>query len=226
MTLEKLKQYNGKNGQKAYIAYKGKVYDVTMSHLWENGIHKKIHEAGLDLTDAMENAPHSEEVFTDFTVIDTLDTINSSKIDWVKWYRKYHPHPMLLHFPIVLHLFSSGLDLLFLFDQRDSFATAVFYTFLVATIMGVFAMFSGILSWWINYSLAFTHIFIMKLSLAIVTLLLGIVGIGIYLINPGVVYLSSLSSILYHGIIFFTGVTVIILAYYGGKITWPDKESS
>lgn len=91
---------------------------------------KKIHEAGLDLTDTMENSPHSEEVFADFTIVDTLDIINSSKLDWVKWYRKYHPHPMLVHFPIALHLFAAGLNLLFLFDQRDSFATAIFYTFL------------------------------------------------------------------------------------------------
>ncbi len=226
MTLKKLKQYNGKNGQKAYVAYKGKVYDVTISRLWQNGIHKKIHEAGLDLTDAMENAPHSEEVFANFTVVDTLDTINGSKKNWIKLYRKYHPHPMLVHFPIALHLFAAGLNLLFFFYQRASFATAVFYTFFVATFMGILAMLFGIVSWWINYSLAFTHIFLIKLILSIVTLLLGIVGIVIYLNNPDVVYVTSLPSILYHGIIFLTGVTVIILAYYGGKLTWPDKELS
>ena len=44
--------------------------------------------------------------------------------------------------------------------------------------------------------------------------------------NPDVVYLTSLPSILYHAIIFLTGITVIVLAYNGGKITWPEEESS
>ncbi len=224
MTLAKLKQYNGKNGQKAYIAYRGNVYDVSSSPLWKNGIHKKIHEAGLDLTDAMENAPHAEEVFVDFDIVDTLDQESNSKSDWVKWYRKYHPHPMLVHFPIALHLFAAGLDIIFLFYQEASFATAVFYTFFVSTVMGVLTMLSGILSWWINYQLAFTHIFVIKLSFSVITLLLGIAGISIYLNNPDVVYLNNLQSMLYHGIILLTGVTVIIVAYNGGKITWPDKE--
>ena len=225
MTLEKLKQYNGINGQKAYIAYKGNVYDVSSSPLWKNGTHKKLHEAGLDLTDALEKAPHAEEVFARFTIVDMLDQESSSKRNWVKWYRKYHPHPMLVHFPIALHLFAAGLNILFLFYHDASFATAVFYSFFVATIMGVLAMLTGILSWWINYSMAFTQVFVIKLSFSIITLLLGIVGISIYLDNPDVVYLTSLLSILYHAIIFLTGITVIVLAYNGGKITWPEEES-
>ncbi len=32
-TREELKKYDGKNGRPAYIAYKGKVYDVSDSHL-------------------------------------------------------------------------------------------------------------------------------------------------------------------------------------------------
>ena len=226
MTLEKLKQYNGQNKQKAYVAYKGNVYDVTSSPLWKNGIHKKIHEAGIDLTNALENAPHTEEVFAKFDIVDTLVKEGESKIAWIQWYRKYHPHPMLVHFPIALHLFAAGLNIIFLFHQETSFATAVFYSFFVATVMGVLAMFTGILSWWINYSMAFTQIFLIKLSLSIITFLLGIVGISIYLDNPDVVYLTSLPSILYHAIIFLTGITVTVLAYNGGKITWPEEESS
>ena len=226
MTLEKLKLYNGINGQKAYIAYKGNVYDVSSSPLWKNGVHQKIHEAGLDLTAAMENAPHAEEVFADFEIVDTLDEKDENKIDWVKWYRKYHPHPMLVHFPIALHLFAAGLNILFLFYHDASFATAVFYSFFAATIMGILAMLTGILSWWINYSMAFTDIFIIKILFSVITLLLGIVGILIYLDNPEVVYLTNLPSVLYHAIIFLTGITVMILAYNGGKITWPEEESS
>ena len=73
MTLEQLKQFNGQNQQKAYIAYKGNVYDVTSSPLWENGTHQNMHEAGVDLTDALANAPHAEEVFAKFKIVDTLD---------------------------------------------------------------------------------------------------------------------------------------------------------
>lgn len=226
MTLEKLKQYNGKDGRKAYIAYKGNIYDVSSSPLWENGIHEKMHEAGLDLTNLLEHAPHAEEVFERFRIVDTLDQERNSKSDWIKWYRKYHPHPMFVHFPIALHLFAVGLNILFLFYQEPSFATAVFYSLFAATIMGIFAMLSGILSWWINYQLVFTHIFVIKLSLSIITLLLGIVAIDIYLDDPEVVYLSTLPSICYHGTIFITGITVIVLAYNGGKLTWPQKDSS
>ncbi len=226
MTLETLKQYNGQNGQKAYIAFKGKVYDVSSSPLWKNGIHKKIHQAGLDLTSAMEHAPHAEEVFDGFAIVDKIDEIDESKMYWVKWYRKYHPHPMLVHFPIALHLFAVGLNIVFFFDQKDSYATAVFYTFFVATVMGIFAMLSGLLSWYINYQMALTRIFIIKISLSVITIILGIIGIMIYVDNPQVVYLTTLPSILYHAIIFLTGITVIILAHNGGKLTWPDKESS
>jgi predicted heme/steroid binding protein/uncharacterized membrane protein len=232
MTLEKLKQYNGQNKQKAYIAYKGNVYDVTNSPLWKNGTHQNMHEAGIDLTDALANAPHAEEVFSKFKIVDTLedddenDLHDESRIDWVQWYRKYHPHPMLVHFPIALHLFASGLNLIFLFQPKPSFATAVFYTFFVSTVMGIFTMLSGIVSWWINYQLALTPILLIKLAFSVITLFLGIIGIMIYLNDPDVVFLTTLPSIIYHGIIFLTGVTVVILAYYGGKLTWPDKEPS
>ena len=133
---------------------------------------------------------------------------------------------MFVHFPISLHLFASGLDIVFFFHQKASFSTAVFYTFLVATIMGIFAMLTGILSWWINYQMALTSIFIIKISFAVITLILGIVGILIYLDDPKVVYSTTFASIIYHGIIFLTGITVIVLAYNGGKLTWPDEESS
>lgn len=49
-TLEELALYNGKNGQPAYIAVNGTVYDVTDVGVWKNGDHNG-YEAGKDLTD-------------------------------------------------------------------------------------------------------------------------------------------------------------------------------
>lgn len=69
-TLEELAQYDGKNG-KAYVAYQGKVYDVSSSSLWTNGVHHG-HNAGKDLTNEMSNSPHGSRVLNDFPVVGTL----------------------------------------------------------------------------------------------------------------------------------------------------------
>jgi len=61
-TLEELKQYDGRDGRPAYFAYKGKVYDVTESYLWIGGDHQGQHEAGKDITNEMQSAPHGEEM--------------------------------------------------------------------------------------------------------------------------------------------------------------------
>ncbi|MEM2110695.1 MAG: cytochrome b5 domain-containing protein [Candidatus Bathyarchaeia archaeon] len=71
-TEEELALYNGKNGRQAYVAYRGKVYDVSASFLWKDGNHQVLHEAGVDLTRAMEQAPHGEEVLESFPVIGIL----------------------------------------------------------------------------------------------------------------------------------------------------------
>ncbi len=59
--MEDLSRFDGKNGKRAYVAYKGKVFDVTDSYLWIEGDHFGEHTAGKDLTQQMAGAPHSDE---------------------------------------------------------------------------------------------------------------------------------------------------------------------
>jgi predicted heme/steroid binding protein len=73
-TIEELKEYNGKNGKPAYIAYKGKVYDVTDDYLWIDGEHQGEHSAGTDLTEKMLLAPHMEDVLDRVKFVGTLKT--------------------------------------------------------------------------------------------------------------------------------------------------------
>ena len=70
--LEELKQYDGKDGRRAYIALKGKVYDVTDSVLWAGGEHQAQHEAGNDLTEEIGDAPHGEEILKRVKLIGKL----------------------------------------------------------------------------------------------------------------------------------------------------------
>jgi predicted heme/steroid binding protein len=69
---EELAQYNGKNGTPAYIAYRGNVYDVSRSFLWRDGNHQVLHNAGVDLTDAMEQAPHGQYVLEKLPLVGSL----------------------------------------------------------------------------------------------------------------------------------------------------------
>ena len=62
-TAEELKQFNGQDGNPAYFAFEGKVYDVSASGFWGGGSHMAAHDAGKDLTQALKSAPHGEEVF-------------------------------------------------------------------------------------------------------------------------------------------------------------------
>jgi predicted heme/steroid binding protein len=71
-TVEELKQYDGKDGKPAYIAYKGKVYDVSDDFLWVEGDHQGEHTAGVDLTEEMSRAPHLEDVLERVKLIGVL----------------------------------------------------------------------------------------------------------------------------------------------------------
>jgi predicted heme/steroid binding protein len=70
-TLEELAEFDGRDGNPAYVAYEGVVYDVTDSAMWSDGDHEGQHSAGRDLTDEHADAPHDVYV-TDFTEVGTL----------------------------------------------------------------------------------------------------------------------------------------------------------
>ncbi|WP_456475677.1 cytochrome b5 domain-containing protein [Candidatus Pyrohabitans sp.] len=71
-TREELKKYNGLGGNPACVAYKGRVYDVSESALWEIGSHMALHLAGYDLTEAVKEAPHDASRLDRFPVVGVL----------------------------------------------------------------------------------------------------------------------------------------------------------
>lgn len=61
VTRQELEQNDGRNGKPAYLAYRGKVYDASDSSFWLDGEHLGMHNAGRDLTEELDMAPHGEE---------------------------------------------------------------------------------------------------------------------------------------------------------------------
>ena len=70
-TISQLALHNGQDKETSYIAYKGLIYDVTNSRLWDEGKHYQ-HWAGQDLTSELAEAPHSDIVFKKFKVVGKL----------------------------------------------------------------------------------------------------------------------------------------------------------
>ena len=75
-TKNQLALRNGQDKPEIWVAYKGIIYDVSASRLWQNGKHYE-HWAGQDLTDELKDAPHTESVFEKFQAIGKLESINN-----------------------------------------------------------------------------------------------------------------------------------------------------
>ena len=69
-TKAQLALRNGQDKPEVWVAYKGKIYDVSRSRLWYTGKHYE-HWAGQDLTEELADAPHTETVF--------------DKFEWIGW---------------------------------------------------------------------------------------------------------------------------------------------
>lgn len=70
-TLDELSQYDGKNGNDAYVAVAGIVYDVTHADKWQNGNHYGV-QAGTDCTTAISRSPHGSSVLDGLPTVGTL----------------------------------------------------------------------------------------------------------------------------------------------------------
>ncbi len=107
---ESLSKNNGKDGRPVFVAHKGRIIDVSASKLWKTGIHMNRHPAGHDLTADIEAAPHGPEVLDRYPQVGTLATTDGADRSLPESLERLlerfpvlrrHPHPMVVHFPIV-----------------------------------------------------------------------------------------------------------------------------
>jgi len=231
ITREELHGHDGKEGNKAYVVYEGKVYDVTASKLWRNGVHLKTHHAGHDLTLAMKAAPHGPEVMSRYEAV--ADLVEEKKVvpagplfktpsRLVAMILDRHPHPISVHFPIALCISAACLTALSLFVTDPALERASTYNLILAVLSTPVSIFTGLLSWYYNYNGIWTHIYRMKTFLSI---LLVVEFAAVLITRYGFLTGSETGGLwywLYTGTVLAMAPTVMGLGYYGGKITFPS----
>jgi predicted heme/steroid binding protein len=90
-TMEELSQYNGSNGNPAYVAIEGIVYDVSMASNWEKGKHYGL-KAGQDLTDKFNECHGIIEVLNNAPKVGVLTEDNNMNAGFTtSMYRQVKP---------------------------------------------------------------------------------------------------------------------------------------
>jgi predicted heme/steroid binding protein/uncharacterized membrane protein len=217
MNINELKQNDGRDGRPAYIGYKGKVYDVSTLGKWIGGEHMMRHSAGQDLTDVIHLAPHGEEMLKDLSVVDKLTLDSEEEMTKHKlrlFYRKTHPHPVTIHFPIALLIFAGVMHIAFLVVGKDSYLAAGLYALLFGTIMIFPAAGAGMLSWWINYDMKLTSLFRRKV--------LGTLMLLVSAVTASFIGVTIAPTGLYTLLVILNMPLVLFIAQTGGKIAWPQ----
>ena len=226
MKRDEVKKYNGKDGNPAYIIYRDKVYDVTDSRFWKNGVHMSRHRAGEDLTDFISMAPHGEDLLSRDNIKYVCDVEKEKEVDdpkekLRKLYSKYHPHPVFIHYPMGILYFGAFMLLLYLITGNVSFEISSFYALICGTLSIFPAVLSGFISWWLNYDMTTTKIFKNKIIFSIVLMILTVAACIMRLISSGLV-LNGTYLLVYTTLYFISIPVLTFIAYNGGKITWPN----
>ena len=235
-TREELAAHNGAAGGAVYIAFRGKVYDVSGSSLWAHGRHMNLHEAGHDLTAELEEAPHEEEVFQRYPQVGIIKEapepepevhLSPAREYWLRLLKKVpllrrHPHPMLVHFPIVFMMAATGFTVLYLLTGIKSLETTGFHCLGGGVLFTPAAMATGYFTWWLNYESRFLRPVVIKLIFSPILLLLGI-GLFIWrLENPEILAnLADWPSLVYLALICALTPLVGLIGACGAELTFP-----
>jgi predicted heme/steroid binding protein len=72
-SLDELQTFDGTAGKPIYVAYKGKVYDLSKSPLFQGEKRMRCHIAGKDLTKDIDVAPHGEDLVFKFPLVGRIE---------------------------------------------------------------------------------------------------------------------------------------------------------
>ncbi len=229
-----LEQFNGENGRPVYIVHQDKVYDVSASKLWKNGLHMRRHHAGKDLTTDIQAAPHGLEVLERYPQVAVLrkeglvereiPEFLSALLKRFPLLRR-HPHPMTIHFPIVFMFATTIFTLLYLLTGIRSFESTALNCLEAGLLFTPVAISTGYYTWWLNYMARPLRPVNIKKKLVFVLLGDEILTFLWRLTVPDILEPFRLASGFYLVFIFSLLPLVTIIGWYGASMTFPiEKE--
>jgi predicted heme/steroid binding protein/uncharacterized membrane protein len=227
-----LEKFNGHDGQPAYVAYKGKVFDVTKSPMWKKGLHMNMHFAGRDLSNELAAAPHGPENLDKHPQIGILIQPAQERkepqfimglLERHPFLRR-HPHPSIVHFPVALMISTTLFFILYLATGNTSFKSTSFNCLWAGIIFSLPAMLSGYFTWWLNYHAKPITAVKLKIRLSFIMLAVSIMAFWWEIIHPEISPALNFETIVYLILLFALIPIVSAIGWYGATLTLPMEK--
>src|SRR4030043_386260 len=230
---ESLSEFDGKEGRPIDIAHQSRVFDVSHSKFWKTGLHMKRHEAGRDLTTDIEAAPHGTEVLDRYPQVGILNKkeegvrpmpkVLSGLLDRFPVLRR-HPHPMLVHFPLVFMISPALFNILYLITGIKSFEATAWHCLGGGILFTPLAILTGYFTWWLNYLAKPMRPVTIKIRFSLLLLAASLIAFIWRVLNPGVFLSFTGESMLYFLLILSLIPIVTVIGWFGATLTFPLEK--
>lgn len=230
--IAELEKFDGNNGRPVYVAHKGKVYDVSNSKLWKNGLHMKRHHAGNDLTVDIQGAPHEPDVLERYPQVGILkkEVVELEIPQPLAWLLekvpmlRRHPHPMTVHFPIVFAFSTTIFNILYLVTGIKSLEITALHCLGAGILFTAVAIATGLYTWWINYMSKPLKAVKIKIPLSVTLLVTQIIAFVWRLKVPDVVDSTQGGNIIYLLLVLSLFPMVVVIGWFGAFLTFPVEK--
>jgi predicted heme/steroid binding protein/uncharacterized membrane protein len=228
-----LGECDGSGSKPACVAVDGAVYDVSGSKMWKGGLHMKRHRAGQDLSGDIAAAPHGKEVLDRVTRVGTMKKEAAGERPMPAWldrllekipFLRRHPHPMVVHFPIVFMYSAAFFNILYMITREKSFELTAFYCLAAGILFTPPAMLTGWFTWWLNYMAKPMGPVTAKIWLSWLLLAISLAAFAWRLCVPGVMEANGAGRAIYVVLVLSVAPIVSIIGYFGGELTFPTGK--
>jgi len=237
-SLDELKTFNGQDGRPIYIAYNGRVFDVSASKMWRGGLHMKRHAAGQDLSSEIKDAPHGDDVLERYPQVGVLDVAGRGEEPaasagvpaWLEGFLARHPfflrhpHPMTVHFPIALLVFAPVFAALYLVTGVAGFEITAFNCLGAGLLFCLVVIPTGLFTWWVYYQARPMRPVTVKIVLSLV-LVADVAAAFLWrALDPQVARHAAGLGALYFVLVFLALPLVLVVAWFGATLTFPLRR--